>query len=33
MSSPTSPTRVLPLVMNAPRRGQPPQHWADLTPV
>ena len=24
---------VLPLVMNAPRRGQPPQHWADLSPA
>jgi 23S rRNA (adenine2503-C2)-methyltransferase len=23
----------LPLVMTAPRRGQPPQHWADLTPT
>src|SRR5918994_6332682 len=23
----------LPLVVNAPRRGQPPRHWADLTPA
>ena len=23
----------LPLVFNAPRRGQPPRHWADLTPA
>jgi len=23
---------TLPLVMSAPRRGKPPQHWADLTP-
>ncbi|WP_375431125.1 23S rRNA (adenine(2503)-C(2))-methyltransferase RlmN [uncultured Friedmanniella sp.] len=31
--APTAATRSLPLVMNAPRRGQPPQHWADLTPT
>jgi 23S rRNA (adenine2503-C2)-methyltransferase len=30
---PVSPGRGLPLVMVAPRRGQPPQHWADLTPA
>ncbi len=30
---PMPPGRNLPLVMSAPRRGQPPQHWADLTPV
>ncbi len=24
--------RRLPLVMEAPRRGRPPRHWADLTP-
>lgn len=23
----------LPLVFEAPRRGQPPRHWADLTPA
>jgi 23S rRNA (adenine2503-C2)-methyltransferase len=23
----------LPLVVNGPRRGQPPRHWADLTPA
>jgi len=30
-ASPASP-RSLPLVFEAPRRGQPPRHWADLTP-
>ncbi len=25
--------RNLPLVFDAPRRGQPPRHWADLTPT
>ncbi|HYP44330.1 MAG TPA: 23S rRNA (adenine(2503)-C(2))-methyltransferase RlmN [Propionibacteriaceae bacterium] len=32
---PTSPkaAKSLPLVFEAPRRGQPPRHWADLTPV
>ncbi len=24
--------RVLPLVFDAPRRGKPPRHWADLEP-
>ena len=24
--------RVLPLVFDAPRRGKPPRHWADLAP-
>ena len=32
-TSPVAPERALPLVMSAPRRGQPPQHWADLTPA
>jgi 23S rRNA (adenine2503-C2)-methyltransferase len=26
-------SQSLPLVVNAPRRGQPPRHWADLTPA
>jgi 23S rRNA (adenine2503-C2)-methyltransferase len=26
-------TKTLPLVFEAPRRGQPPRHWADLTPA
>ena len=26
-------TTSLPLVFDAPRRGQPPRHWADLTPA
>ncbi|MET0692827.1 MAG: 23S rRNA (adenine(2503)-C(2))-methyltransferase RlmN [Propionibacteriaceae bacterium] len=26
-------TPLLPLVFEAPRRGQPPRHWADLTPT
>jgi 23S rRNA (adenine2503-C2)-methyltransferase len=25
--------KTLPLVFSAPRRGKPPQHWADLTPA
>jgi 23S rRNA (adenine2503-C2)-methyltransferase len=32
--NPPSPTgKSLPLVFEAPRRGQPPRHWADLTPA
>ena len=23
----------LPLILESPRRGQPPRHWADLTPA
>jgi 23S rRNA (adenine2503-C2)-methyltransferase len=31
---PSAPVRApLPLVFEAPRRGQPPRHWADLTPA
>jgi 23S rRNA (adenine2503-C2)-methyltransferase len=30
---PVPPAKQLPLVMTAPRRGKPPVHWADLTPV
>jgi 23S rRNA (adenine2503-C2)-methyltransferase len=29
----TTPPDPLPLVFTAPRRGQPPRHWADLTPT
>jgi 23S rRNA (adenine2503-C2)-methyltransferase len=29
----TPPGRALPLVFDAPRRGKPPLHWADLTPA
>ena len=30
----SEPARIaLPLVFDAPRRGQPPKHWADLTPA
>jgi 23S rRNA (adenine2503-C2)-methyltransferase len=33
-TTPSSPVRApLPLVFEAPRRGQPPRHWADLTPA
>jgi 23S rRNA (adenine2503-C2)-methyltransferase len=33
-TTPTSPSgKSLPLVFEAPRRGQPPRHWADLTPA
>jgi 23S rRNA (adenine2503-C2)-methyltransferase len=32
-SSDPSARTALPLVFEAPRRGQPPRHWADLTPV
>ena len=28
-----APGKSLPLVFTAPRRGKPPTHWADLTPI
>jgi len=30
---PAAPPKSLPLVFSAPRRGVPPRHWADLTPM
>jgi 23S rRNA (adenine2503-C2)-methyltransferase len=30
---PSPPERPLNLIFEAPRRGQPPRHWADLTPA
>ncbi len=30
---PNPPGKALDLVFEAPRRGQPPRHWADLTPA
>ena len=32
-TTPPSPPEKLGLVFTAPRRGQPPRHWADLTPA
>jgi 23S rRNA (adenine2503-C2)-methyltransferase len=32
-TTPTATGKTLPLVFEAPRRGQPPRHWADLTPA
>jgi 23S rRNA (adenine2503-C2)-methyltransferase len=32
-TKPPDPSQKLELVFEAPRRGQPPRHWADLTPA